>query len=283
MTSAERMRRSLDGLSVGDAFGEQFAGVGVMRLPQRKLAPPPWPTTDDTEMALEICVMLEERSAIDQDELARRFARRFRRRPDRGYGGGAMRLLNAVESGKSWRTASRDLFRGEGSKGNGAAMRVAPLGAFFASDLDAAIREGRASAEVTHGHPQGIAGGVAVAVAAAHLAAGGSPDELLATVAESLEPGAVLDGIDAARRINNVQPWQAAKTLGNGSAVLAEDTVPFCLWMAAHFRGSYEETLEATAEQLGDVDTTCAIVGGLVALIGDVPAAWLESREKLDL
>src|SRR5207245_319346 len=79
-----------------------------------KLPPPPWGTTDDTEMALEIALMLEANGRVDQDALAKSFAERFRRRPDRGYGGGAMRLLNAIDAGKSWRTASKELFRGEG-------------------------------------------------------------------------------------------------------------------------------------------------------------------------
>lgn len=285
MTALERMWRSLDGLSVGDAFGEAHAARGSHPGARgRNAPPPPWRTSDDTEMALEICQVLADRGHIDQDELALRFASRFRRRPDRGYGGGAMRFLNAVDLGRSWRTASRELFRGEGSKGNGAAMRVAPLGAFFADDLDAAVREARASAEVTHAHPDGIAGAVAVAVAAGHLSSGGPPDELLATVAENLDPGAVADGIDRARKLGeDADPGRAARELGNGSEVLAEDTVPFCLWIAARFSGDYERALWATAEQLGDVDTTCAIVGGVVALpAGAIPPAWLSAREPLD-
>lgn len=282
MTPAQRMWTSLDGLSVGDAFGELWATRGAVRS---ELPEGPWPTTDDTEMALEICSLLAERGRIDQDELALRFARRFRRRPDRGYGGGAMRLLNAIDLGRSWRTASRELFRGEGSKGNGAAMRVAPLGAYTAGDLDAVVREARASAEVTHAHPEGVAGAVAVAVAAAHLAGGGAPEELLATVAENLEAGAVLTGVDRARRLGpDTSPGQAARELGNGSQVLAEDTVPFCLWMASRFSQDYERALRTTAGQLGDADTNCAIVGGLVALsAANIPAGWLSAREPLDL
>ena len=59
------------------------------------------------------------------------------------------------------------LFGGEGSFGNGAAMRVAPLGAYFADELDAVVEQASFSAEVTHSHPEGIAGAIAVAVAAA--------------------------------------------------------------------------------------------------------------------
>ncbi|MER6005354.1 ADP-ribosylglycohydrolase family protein [Nonomuraea angiospora] len=40
-----------------------------------------------------------------------------------------------VREGGDWRTLSAELFDGKGSWGNGAAMRVAPLGAWFANDL----------------------------------------------------------------------------------------------------------------------------------------------------
>ena len=42
--------------------------------------------TDDTEMAISIAGILKSHARIDQDGLAKRFARRFEREPDRGYG-----------------------------------------------------------------------------------------------------------------------------------------------------------------------------------------------------
>ena len=59
------------------------------------------------------------------------------------------------------------LFEGQGSFGNGAAMRVAPLGAYFADDLERVVEQARRSAEVTHAHPEGVAGAIGIAVAAA--------------------------------------------------------------------------------------------------------------------
>ena len=47
-------------------------------------------------------------------------------------------------------------------------MRVPPLGAYFAEDLDVCLRpEAILSAAITHAHPEGKSGAVAVAVAAA--------------------------------------------------------------------------------------------------------------------
>ena len=76
----------------------------------------------------------------------------------------------------------------------------------------------------------------------------------------------------------------AVGALGNGSKVSAQDTVPFSLWAAAHHLGDYQEALWTTVSGLGDRDTTCAIVGGIVAMsagIKSIPASWLEAREPI--
>ena len=76
----------------------------------------------------------------------------------------------------------------------------------------------------------------------------------------------------------------AASILGNGSQVTAADTVPFTIWCAARHLGDFEEALWQTVSVLGDRDTTCAIVGGIVILSegGDaIPPVWFESREPL--
>ena len=170
-------------------------------------------------------------------------------------------------------------------------MRVAPLGAYFADDYARAADEAARSAEVTHAHPEGIAGAIAVAVAAARAARGredgltSTPETFLDDVLAHVPASAVRDGIEQAR---GIAPETAAEhvaiALGNGSFVSAQDTVPYTLWCAAHSLGSYEEALWTTVRGLGDRDTTCAIVGGIVACamgMEAIPQEWRESREAL--
>jgi ADP-ribosylglycohydrolase len=283
-----RARLSLDGLSIGDAFGECFFTsdkVVLDRLQHRRIPPPPWGWTDDTEMAVSIVEELAANGTIDQDSLAQRFARRMS--PGRGYGKGAYELLVGIRAGGDWRTLGTSSFRGMGSFGNGAAMRVAPLGAWFADDLPAAAGQARRSAEITHAHDEGIAGAVAVAVATAILArrAPVRPRAFLAELA-ALTPGRYTrEGILAAAALDDATtPVQAAVALGNGSGVTAPDTVPFCLWSAARHADSWEDALWATVSALGDRDTTCAIVGGMLAcrLGADaIPTDWRAAREPL--
>lgn len=109
--------------------------------------------------------VLNQAGTADQDLLAASFASHHDFDP--GYGPSMNRLLHLVRAGDSWRELAGGLFDGQGSWGNGAAMRVAPLGAWFAGDLTEAARQAALSAEVTHVNPEGVAGAVAVAVAAA--------------------------------------------------------------------------------------------------------------------
>src|SRR4029078_4033328 len=133
-----RMHTSLNGLSLGDAFGDRIFfdfrtfQIEVFDLPlaQRPLPTGRWSYTDDTQMALSIVEVLTRYGHIDQDALARSFGNHFER--GRGYGPAMYDLLPQLRAGHSWRSAAPALFGGKGSFGNGAAMRVAPLGACFA-------------------------------------------------------------------------------------------------------------------------------------------------------
>jgi len=240
-------------------------------LEQRALPKPPWGYTDDTEMALGLVQVLEEHGRVDQDQLARVFGTRYRENPYRGYGGTAHEILQAIHEGAPWRRVSSQVFGGTGSMGKGGAMRVAPLGVYFADDLTRVVSEARASAEVTHFHPEGQAGAIAIAVAAAWVwqerERQSSARQLFDAVLEHTPPGATRRGLERARALPlEVSPEVAAKELGSGSRVISEDTVPFSVWCAARHLDSYEEALWTTVSGLGDRDTTCAIVGGIVVL-----------------
>lgn len=287
MTPEERARLCLTGLSLGDALGERFFSPRARQMVQQRRVPPgPWRYTDDTEMALSVTECLVEEGGIDPDRLAERFARRYD--PRRGYGGGAHRLLRALRRGGCWQEEAPALFGGEGSFGNGAAMRVAPVGAWFASDLEQVREHAVRSARVTHAHPEGVAGAVAVAVAAAlawTMGEEGAWDRqrFFTNVLEVTPPGLTRQGIEVARRLPpEAGPEAAAERLGSGKGVSAQDTVPFALWCAACCPEDYREALWTTLRGGGDRDTTCAMVGGIVVLFcRRVPRDWLERREPL--
>jgi ADP-ribosylglycohydrolase len=274
---------SLAGLSVGDAFGECFFHYPGEMIANRTVPPGQWRWTDDTHMALSIVEVLREFGYIQQDALAQAFTRRFVADPRRGYGTGAIHLLGQLSQGEDWRAVAPTLFQG-GSYGNGGAMRAAPIGGYFAGDPARAAHEGCRSAEITHAHPEGQAGAMAVAAAAAIAAQSACPTgpTFLEAVLPFVPPSLVHSGIVQALGIPPDDHNQAVQQLGTGARISAQDTVPYCLWCAGHHLNDFEVALWVTVSGLGDRDTTCAIVGGIVALsAGQVPLEWADRRELL--
>jgi ADP-ribosylglycohydrolase len=282
---------SLEGLSIGDGFGQRFGRAASLfrkHFENRDMPNPPWLWTDDTAMAIEIVLELAELGRIDQDSLAKRFAKRFVDEPERGYGAGAKGILTDIRNGMPWRDASYAAFGGTGSMGNGGAMRVAPIGAYFGDDLDAAKQAAMDSAEVTHAHADGQAGAVAVAIAAA-MAVNPKPgpdvfDQMFSAVLDYTPDSMTRNNIIKARALGPGAKVQAiVQAVGNGSHVISNDTVPFVIWSAATHFHDFDEAMWGTASGLGDVDTTCAMVGGIVAGAVDFERIkhWAQYREAL--
>lgn len=112
-----------------------------------------------------------------------------------------------------------------------------------------------------------------------------TPDARLERVLGYVPEGEVHSRLRRARDLSDSAPVQTAvAVLGNGTGLSAQDTMPFALWCAAQHLDDYEAALWLTVSGLGDRDTTCAIVGGIVACaVGaeGIPTAWLAAREPL--
>ncbi|WP_260193392.1 ADP-ribosylglycohydrolase family protein [Actinophytocola gossypii] len=270
-------RASLMGLAVGDALGEALDTTGL------DLPPAPWHWTDDTEMACSVVHVLATRGHLDAAALADSFVARYDEA--RNYGPGVDAMIREVSRrGVSLARLATETFGGDGSWGTGAAMRVAPLGAWYHDDPELAAREAVASAEVTHTHPEGVAGAVATAVAASLAAAGATAADLLDEVLHRTPTGKVYDGLRDAADLADASAGEAAATLGDGARRSAPDTVPLALWVAAQHLDDYAAAVRAAAPVADDVDTVCAIVGGIVAgRLGEsaIPAQWRQACEPL--
>lgn len=169
----DRFQGCLLGLAVGDAVGAPYEGLPASAIwydfggATRIVTTPSAETlnyTDDTQMCIGVAETLIECGRIDEDVLSGKFAENFD--PDRGYGRGARRILETMIAGGDWRELARTIFPG-GSLGNGAAMRVAPVGLLFHQDLDRVAEEAERSARPTHQHPIGIDGARMMALAVA--------------------------------------------------------------------------------------------------------------------
>ena len=135
----DRFAGCLLGLAIGDALGGKFEAQSpdairarfssveqLIGYPQEEI----W-YTDDTQMAIGIAETLIAQGEIIEEHLCRAFVANYV--PSRGYGRGARAVLEAMEAGRDHRQVAERYFPG-GSFGNGAAMRVAPVGLLFRDD-----------------------------------------------------------------------------------------------------------------------------------------------------
>ena len=189
-----------------------------------------------------------------------------------------------------------------GSCGNGSAMRVAPLGAYmFDREVDDIIKMATLQSEVTHCHPEGIAGSVAIALLARGVASvidkrNGKDDytpiwrsKIYRFLTEFVPYGQVREGIKKAAELPIDTPTdKLIEILGNGTHVTCQDTIPLCVFLTVRALTEYnrsemyEKVMIETCQCFGDVDTNCAIVGGMIGIISPPPAKWVRYCQPME-
>jgi len=295
MTKLIYTHPSLLGLWVGDAFGGNFEFESVdwyrpkRAFESRELPHGKWRYTDDTQMTLSIYELLKNDEQIDPNKLADSFVKHFD--ISRGYGIGTEELLLQLKDGGDWSKLSYARYGGNGSQGNGSAMRVAPVGTYFYTNLQQVIYNAKQSSIVTHTHPDAVAGAIAVALASAQTTRFAFDDitpsvqTYWETILEHTPSGELHNKLEAISKLpENVSHFDVAKQFGCGWDVTALDTVPFALWCAIHFIDDFEEALWHTISVGGDADTTGAIVGGIIApYVGKnkINQNWIERCDPL--
>ena len=261
----DRFEGCLLGLAVGDALGGKFEAQSADAIRSR------FPTsdsliaypqdeiwyTDDTQMTLGVCEALLEHGEIVEAVLCRAFVANYA--PSRGYGRGARAILDAMEEGQDHRTVAERYFPG-GSFGNGAAMRVAPVGLLFQADTRLVREQARLSALPTHLHPLGIEGAHLLALAVALCTRMQTFDRaaFFAALLDACESAEYRAQLEQASRVEAPEDLAA---LGNNIDAL--HSVPTSIASFALTPESYEETICNVIFLGGDTDTLAAMAGAL--------------------
>jgi len=286
---------SLKGISIGDAFGESFFGdseIMLGHIRERSMPQTTWEFTDDTVMAIAVYDQLRINNDINQNQLAKRFVVNHEMDLNRGYGATARRVLREIREGGNWKEISQGVFEGMGSMGNGASMRVSPIGAFNFDDLKRTKELAIKSAEITHSNIEAVTGAIAVALATAIATEVNikneniSANDFINRIVKELPDSDTKSKINKSTTIPYTYNIETVKSiLGNGSKVMAQDTVPFSIWCAANNLMNFEEAIWKAVSVLGDRDTICAIVGGITIMStaeDRIPRHWVESVEDFE-
>ncbi len=288
---------SLVGTAIGDALGMPIEGwhphriqavYGEMReMLDGRFSAGSW--TDDTEMMIGIAESLIENKGFNGEHMAHRFIANFN--VLRGYGSGSRRVLGWIRSGEeTWDTAGERVFGGSGSYGNGAAMRIAPVGVFYFDDPEELRSIAYKSSQITHTHPLGKEG-AALQVYAIALAVNADPSsslnsdtflkQLNAFNKEETVYTPKLRKIQALLSEKSVDKTKVISELGN--SVLAYESVPTAIYSFLANSDSFEEAVVYAVGLGGDTDTIGAMAGAISGAyhgVLGIPERWKNILEK---
>ncbi len=205
--------------------------------------------TDDTVVTIAVAqAILEDR---DYQEVILEVCRRY---PRVGYGQSFERWLSAPEIGayESW--------------GNGAAMRVSPIG-FSASTEGEILDEAKKSVEMTHNHEEGIKGAQATALCIFRARQAADKADIREEIQKRF-------GYDLTRTVEEIRPSYTFD-------VACEKSVPesiICFLDAT----DYESTIRNVVSLGGDTDTMACIAGGIAqAYWNDIPEEIIDGVREL--
>ena len=205
--------------------------------------------TDDTVLTVAVAdAILSGKPYIDS---VRQFGRRY---PYAGYGGSFIHWLHTPNAGpyNSW--------------GNGSAMRVSPVGFAFTTE-DEVLAQAKATAEITHNHPEGIKGAQATALAVFLARTGRDKEFIRSRIIDLFD-------YDLNRTVEDIRPIYYFD-------ISCQGTVPEAL-VAFLDSESYEDAVRNAVSLGGDSDTLACITGGIAeAFYGDIPGDVLAKVKEL--
>ena len=153
-----------------------------------------------------------------------------------------------------------------GSFGNGSAMRVSSVG-WLADNADQVKELARATADVTHDHPEGVKGAQATAAAIYMARKGKTKDEIRKVIEDEY-------GYDFSGSLAEIRPHYHFE-------VSCQKSVPEAI--LCFFEGdSYESVVRNAVSLGGDADTQAAIAGAIAEAYYGIPEEIVkEARNRL--
>lgn len=185
--------------------------------------------TDDSMMTLAVAEILQKKYIYNKDKIIDTLKKWGRTYEDRGYGGRFLRWLLS-DSRQSYR-----------SYGNGAAMRISPVG-WYAKNEDEVKDFSRRITEVTHSHPEGLKGAEVTAMCIYYARIGKSKEFIKEYVKQYYDIDFDYENLKKHYYFNET----------------CQESVPQAIYCFL-ISNSFEDCLRTTISIGGDCDTTAAI------------------------
>jgi poly(ADP-ribose) glycohydrolase ARH3 len=287
-TLIDRFQGSALGTFVGDAMGREVEGWsweqiraqhGILNGIGEGFY------TDDTEMMIGIMESLREDPKFDPAITAQRFLTNFH--PYRGYGARIYGIMDRLRQGASWDEVGTD------SWGNGGAMRIAPIGFFFYDEPERLQEAALTCTQITHRHPEGLAGALAQALGVGMALQKGIQGEAIDPSAFLQEIVEGVQGVDmgVATEMGRIAEIEHGGDLESKieriAATFSRDVsaigaVPAAM-AAFLINADFQDTVLTAVNCGGDTDTISAMAGALAGAYygySFIPSAWLEPLEN---
>ncbi|TWT66430.1 ADP-ribosylglycohydrolase family protein [Allorhodopirellula solitaria] len=238
------------GAIVGDVIGSCFERSPTKRT-DFELFSEDSCFTDDSVLTIAVADWL-----LHKGDLRRYFHEYVDRYPGAGYGG----------TFRNW-AMCRDT-EPYGSWGNGSAMRVSPV-AYVGSSLAETLQLAEETAVVTHNHPDGILGALAVAGSVFVARTGGTKDDVRDFVDSEI-------GYDLTQPIDELRAFYSFDVSCKGSVPHS-----ICAFLESE---SVEHAIRLAISMGGDADTMACIAASIAEpFFGGVPnELWRPTVKRLD-
>ena len=241
--------------------------------------------TDDTHMTIGVAESLVTSKGFNGEHMAQTFIKNYESEPWRGYGPGPPKIFRMIKDGEAWDNTGAKLYGG-GSFGNGAAMRVAPVGLLYADNPEKLRAIAYKSSLITHSHELGQEGAALQTYAVALALNTSSNDDIdqetfllkLQTFAQNQlykeKIAQIKELLDEQDRIKVIA------ILGNG--IEAQRSVPTAIYSFLRQPKSYKDAVIYAISLGGDTDTIAAMAGAISGAYLGIKAIPDEWRAKLE-
>ncbi len=283
------------GSMIGDAIGARFEGHPYYNFPielldslldDPKLIVGKY--TDDTQMMKGILESLLKNQGLNEEDMANTFVKNF----DiyRGYGIGTTRVLEAIRKGADWNGVAKLSFGGQGSYGNGAAMRICPVGLLYYFNINKLSEIAKFSSVITHTHEDAIEGAIlqaqAVALALKEELDNFSPKKFLKELMKITYSSQYEKKLNTINTMLNSSPTDIEVINKLGNKISAIESVPTAIYLfLKYYESGFKIIIKNAIKLGGDTDTIACMAGAIAGAffgIDKIPKNWVQTVEEND-